>query len=243
MKESRASILSQLQREILPLQGYKPALHNKVLDADLGPIRHSFPGSKFPLGAVHEFICDDDEGAAATFGFVSALAASLMHSGGTAFWIGPTCTTFPPALKAFGLEPERILFVELKNEKDILWAVEEALKCGALAAVVGEVRNLTFNASRRLQLAVERSKVTGFLFRRRLQKLDTTASLTRWKISPTASMAPDDLPGVGFPQWKIELLKVRNGRTGSWQVQWIEKRFRFVQHMAVMINKEQKKVG
>lgn len=40
--------------------------------------------------------------------------------------------------------------------------MEEALKCGGLAAVVGEVQDISFTASRRLQLAVEQSGVTGF---------------------------------------------------------------------------------
>lgn len=49
--------------------------------------------------------------------------------------------------------------------KDSLWAIEEALKCNALIAVVGEITELTFNDSRRLQLAVEKSHVTGFIHR------------------------------------------------------------------------------
>ena len=28
------------------------------------------------------------------------------------------------------------------------------------------------------------------------------------------------MPGVGFPRWNVELLKVRNGKPGSWQLEW-----------------------
>lgn len=243
MPQTSADIRAQLEREILPLQGYKPALHSPVLDVGLGPIRHSFPQAAFPLGAVHEFICEGEEGAAATVGFVSGIVATLMQKGGAVLWIGAACQVFPSALKDFGLLPEKVIFVQLSREQDILWAVEEALKCSSLAAVVGEVHNLNFTASRRLQLAVEGSKVTGFLFRHRLRSMDTTASLTRWKITPLATTLPDGMPGVGFPRWQVALLKVRNGRPGSWRVEWKEGAFRFVQPMAVVIDERKKKAG
>jgi len=33
------------------------------------------------------------------------------------------------------------------------------------------------------------------------------------------------LPGVGFPRLNVELLKVRNGKPGSWQVEWANGKF------------------
>jgi protein ImuA len=28
------------------------------------------------------------------------------------------------------------------------------------------------------------------------------------------------MPGVGFPRWNVQLLKVRNGKPGAWQLEW-----------------------
>jgi protein ImuA len=77
--------------------------------------------------------------------------------------VSTTRTIFSPALKTFGIKPRRIIFVDLYQYKECLWAVEETLKCDALTAVVGELGELNFAESRRLQLAVERSNVTGFI--------------------------------------------------------------------------------
>jgi len=33
------------------------------------------------------------------------------------------------------------------------------------------------------------------------------------------------MPGLGFPRWNIELLKVRNGQPGSWEMEWAADRF------------------
>ena len=103
----------------------------------------------------------------------------------------PGAGFFPPALAAFGVEPDRVVFIDVQREKDMLWAMEEALKCRGLAAVIAEVREISFAESRRLQLAVESSRVTGFLLRSDPRKLNTTTCVARWQVSSLPS-EPED---------------------------------------------------
>ena len=242
MTGTKADIIAQLQKDILPLQGFRPVLNNSAVDAGLGLIKNAFPQSSFPLGAIHEFISAGSEEAAATSGFVSGILASLMRKGGTCIWISPHRTLFPPALRAFGIAPDKIIFVELKKEKEMLWAMEEALKCEGLSAVVGEIKELSFTASRRLQLVVEQSKVTGFLLRNDPRNLNTTACVTRWKITSLPGELADGMPGVGFPHWNVDLLKVRNGRPGTWQIAYAAGRFRHSSKITPILH-QQKKTG
>jgi protein ImuA len=213
------SIIEELQRQILKLQGNQPAVDQQQV-LGLGSIEEAFPGSVFPRAAIHELISANPESAACTNGFLSVILSTLMQQHGYCLWISTRRTIFPPALKAFGIEPDRILFVDVNNVKDALWAMEEALKCNALAAVVGEFTALHFDESRRLQLAVEQSKVTGFIHRYQPKIENTVACVSRWKITPLFSDAPGQLPGMGFPRWNVDLLKVRNGKPANWQVQW-----------------------
>ena len=122
------------------------------------------------------------EDKAATSGFVSGIVSTDEE-----WWImymdQHIQNNFPPALKLFGVEPHHVIFVDLQKERDILWAMEESLKCNGLGAVVGELKDLSFTASRRLQLAVEQSCVTGFVLRNQPRNLNTNACVTRWKIS------------------------------------------------------------
>jgi protein ImuA len=225
----RAEIFSELQKEILVLQGFKSA-SNSALDLGLGPIRNAFPNSSFPVGAVHEFLSTSVETNAATSGFVSGLLSTLMGKKGTTIWISASRILFPPALKNFGIQPDRFVFIDLKKEKDVLWAMDEALKCGALTAVVGELRDIDFTASRRLQLAVEESQVTGFVLRNNSKPPNTTACVSRWKITSLPSETVGGLPGIGFPHWKVELLRIRNGKPGSWDVMWKKGKFHSVEN-------------
>lgn len=240
MEANRKEILDRLKREILPLQG--PGAPSRVHREEplIAPILHAFKDRRFPTGAVHEFLYQGAECAAATTGFVAALLSSLIRETGTVMWIGSNRCIFPPALKLFGLSPERVFFIEVEKEKDIGWVMEQALQCGKIAAVVGEMAGLGFTTSRRFQLAVEHSRVTAFVLHAVRGKPPVTASYTRWKISPLASDFIDGLPGVGFPRWSVDLLKVRNGWPGNWQVEFVAGRVRPVSRLNAIIEEHVK---
>jgi protein ImuA len=219
----KSDVISELQKSILRMQGFRFS-KNESLDLKLGPINDSFPNASFPLGAVHEFLSERMEDATSTIGFIAVLLSSLMGHSGVTLWISASRTLFPPSLKNFGLEPDRFIFLDLKKESDVIWAMEEALKCSAVAGVVGEVRAIDFTSSRRLQLAVEQSQVTGFVLRNNFRQSNTTACVSRWKISSLPSERTS-LPGIGFPKLKVELLRIRNGKPNTWNVQLIDGRF------------------
>jgi protein ImuA len=148
-----------------------------------------------------------------------------MQQGGACLWISLSRKLFPPSLTAFNVMPDQFIFIDLQQEKDVLWTMEQALKCKGLAAVVAEVRDINAIQSRRLQLAVESSKVTGFLLRNDPRKLGANTCVARWQVTPLPSELDDELPGVGFPRWRVELLRVRNGNPGSWKLEWTNNGF------------------
>lgn len=234
MKElaTKSDIADKLRRDILSLQGFREPPKGQLTQFGLGPIEAAFPNGAFPTGAVHEFLSTAAEEAAATTGFMASLLSKVMHQRGACLWISTRRTLFPPALKFFGIEPDRVIFIDLHKEQDLLWAIEEALKCDALAAVVGELREITLTESRRLQLAVEHSRVTGFLHRYNPRNVSTLACVSRWKITSLASELEPGMPGVGFPRWNVTLEKVRNGEPGEWQVEWFNGEFKHIEKRA-----------
>ncbi|HEY8972175.1 MAG TPA: Error-prone repair protein ImuA, partial [Puia sp.] len=129
-------IIHQLQREILQLQGSRPPAPGQT-DIALGPIKAAFPNKTFPTGAIHEFICARPADEAATTGFTAGLISGLMRTGGVCVWVSAGRKVYPPGLKAFGVPPDRVIFMDMRTEKEVLWVMEEALKCKGLAAVAG----------------------------------------------------------------------------------------------------------
>ncbi len=243
MLTQKADIIFQLQKDILQLQGFRYKASDDLIRPVLGPIDSSFPNGVFPLASIHEFLTQSAEDIAVTSGFISCLLSSLMNKGGASVWLGSSQVIFPAALKFFNVEPDKIIFINTKKSKELLWLVEEALKCQGLAAVVGEIAEVTFTESRRLQLAVEQSRVTGFLIRNNSRNINVNACTARWKISSNPSIATDDIPGIGFPAWNVGLLKIRNGKPGRWQMQWAYNKLYSIPDPIMLSSTEQKKTG
>lgn len=230
----QTDMIAGLRQDILRMQGQRQVAGSLAGKVALGPVLEAFPGKIFPTGAIHECISTSPAATAAASGFIAGILASLMQKGGSCIWISPEKVIFPPGLKSFGIEPDRVFFIHLKKEKDICWAMEAALQIEGLAGVVGELPNLDFTVSRRLQLAVEKSGVTGFILRHQPRKLHPTACVSHWQITSQASYHPDGIPGVGFPCWKVELQKIRGGKPGSWELVWMDGCFQELPTASVM---------
>jgi len=231
--EGKKDMIEKLRREINSLQGYKAASDQQLPDIGLNAIMQHFPGGAFPLGTIHEFINTYEESAGATGAFISGILSALMGKGGAAIWISTARTLFPLAIARFGIEPHQIVFIDVQSGKQALWVLEEALKHEQFAGVVAELSDLSFDQSRRLQLACEKSKVTGFLIRTDPKRIFTTAAAARWIITHLPSQARRNKPGVAAPRWNVELQRVKNGNPGSWKVEWQ------VDHFTVIPDKQQ----
>jgi protein ImuA len=240
MNQVRSDIIEQLRKDVL-LQRFSSPRKKSLSGISMGPLNDAFPCNQFPLGAIHEFVCLTKESGAAATGFISGILSGLMKNRGLSVWIGRSQYLYPPAFVHFGIQPRNIIFINLEKEKDILWTMEEALKCEGLTAVIADVRDLSFKQSRRLQLAVEQSHVTGFVLRNNFSSVSTTVCVSRWQINHAKSINDDNFPGIGFPCWDVELLKIKNGKPGSWKIGWQNKHFIYIQEVPEAIGILQKK--
>jgi protein ImuA len=234
MPESKTHIISELRKNLLQWEGYKPPVTGARSMVGLGPLEAAFPNGVFPVAAVHELVCGSSEQAAAGGGWVTGILSALLQQGGICVWIGRARHLFAPALAAFGVAPHQVIFISLGKDKDALWVMEEALKCAGLKAVVCEVREVNFKQSQRLALAVEQSRVTGFVLRNASGKLSSTACAARWRVKSLPSADLGSLPGLGFLRWQVELLKVRNGQSGKWVLEWQDGRFVPVEQVLIL---------
>ena len=177
-------------------------------------------GGGLALGALHEVAgaspaLGDD--AAATL-FIAGVASRC--GSGQVLWAMPRADLFAPGLAQAGLPPSRLIQVETRSDADLLAVVEEGLRHGSLAAVVGEVTTISMTATRRLQLAAEEGGTTALLLRRsKRAEVDPlgspSAATTRWRIG-CAPSAPLPVPGVGRARWAVALERQRGGAPHSW---------------------------
>ena len=131
-----------------------------------------------------------------------------------------------------GLPTSNLIHVEARDARNVLWAMEEGVRCTGLSCVIGEIwgdpRALDFTATRRLAVAAERSGVPCWLVR-----LGGTANLSgarmRWRIASAPSLPnPLDLKAPGLPAWDAELFRARGFPPGRWSVAHEADRFHLV---------------
>jgi protein ImuA len=191
-----AELRGFLSRSAPAATGHPCPLGLPLLDAALG--------GGLPRGCLQEIIGGSD-GAAA--GFAAFLLGRLAAGARDVLW-GWTGEgdLYPPGLASFGLDPARVLLLAALGPGDLLWAMEEALRCPALAGALVELERIDLVAGRRLQLAAATGGVTGFLLSRgRRPPAAVSAAALRWRVAA--------LPGM---RWRVELLRWRAGRPGAW---------------------------
>ncbi|WP_018236800.1 ImuA family protein [Ensifer sp. BR816] len=212
------AVLDALREKIASLEG-PGSRRRSVLPFGVGEIDGQLPGGGLAYGALHEVAGGGNgaiDGAAAAL-FIGGIAA---RTTGNVVWCLTRFDLFFPALAQVGLHPDRVIFVECDREETVLTSFEEALRYGGLGAVVAELVPLPMTASRRLQLAAEKSGTLGLVIRRWRRQTEAsdfgmpTAAATRWRISVLPS-EPLPVPGVGRARWLAELMRVRAGEGGE----------------------------
>lgn len=96
-------------------------------------------------------------------------------------WIAPPFEPFAPALAAHGVALERQLIVRTSLP---LWAMEQALGSGACEAALAWVQQARPRSLRRLQLATERGRTLGFVFRSVATAHEASPAVLRLSIVP-----------------------------------------------------------
>jgi protein ImuA len=176
-------------------------------------------GGGLPRGCLHEVAGAVDDGAA--LGFCAVLAGRLAAER-PVLWCQPEFDLYAPGLAALGLDPARLVAAAARRPADRLWAVEEGLRCQALAAAVIELDDLDMTAGRRLQLAAEASGVTGFVLHPAgLRTAAASVAVTRWTVI-SAGHGVHRSKWLGPSRWQIELMRCRGGRPGRWLIEWTE---------------------
>ncbi|MGB8640186.1 MAG: DNA repair protein [Pseudolabrys sp.] len=177
-------------------------------------------GGGFARGALHEIAATGEAHLPAAAGFALAVARRAALSP-RLFWVSEDMALAESGvphgagLDAFGLAPEQLVMVSTTHRRDLLWAMEEALRCGATTAVIGEMRAGAINgvAIRRLSLAAAESGTLALLLRTEPPG-DASTAATRWVVGAESSIVP------GTPRVAAQLVRNRCGPTGTWILEW-----------------------
>ena len=149
----------------------------RALDARL-------PGGGWPLATLVELLVP-----AAGVGEIRLLLPALrsLTAAGReprwVAWLAPPHLPYAPALADAGLDPARMLVVRPRAGIDRLWAMEQALRSGACAAVLGWTGEARDPMLRRLKLAAEEGGTPAFLLRPAAHRREATPAALRLALA------------------------------------------------------------
>lgn len=173
-----------------------------------------------------------------------AAAAARLRSG-PVLWVGGWPPPYAPGLAGFGLDPSRLLVVPARRSAERLWVMEEAVRSGAVAAVVGEVADADPLATRRLQFAAAEGGAPALMLRPvaagilaataahdadpalLLDRLPASSAASRWAVTTAPGTAAQWPAAAGYAarpigrlHWRLDLLRARGALPARFTVAW-----------------------
>lgn len=200
-------MLRDLRARIARIEGFSPERQKKACPTGWNAVDAALPGGGFLEGALHEILSPDPADGAA-MGFAARLVARFQarRQGQAILWASCRADLFAPGLRAAGADLMRLVIARCRDADELLLAFEEGLKSKALSAVFGEIGELDFAWSRRLQLAAGETGTTLVLQRPARFGAEPSAAVTRWR----AEVCPGG--------WTLSLFRCRGGRPGHWRM-------------------------
>jgi protein ImuA len=224
--------LHRLRRTVADLTAGVPGEDGRLVSFGIASLDQALAGG-LACGALHEIgpAAPLQDGAVA--GFAMALAVRALGGRGRAVWIQPDFAVteagalYGPGLDLMGLPMERLVILRVPRQRDALWAMEEALKCRAVGAVVTEFAReaADLTATRRLALAAREGGGLGLILHPNVAPDSQsfchhpTTATTRWEVA-SARGERDRFGGLGPTAFALSLVKNRRGRTGQWRLSW-----------------------
>ncbi len=188
-----------------------------ALSSGCPALDRALPANGFRPGTLVEWLGRGEGDGTATLAFRAAAeslrtAAGGSRDGGAVVVLDRTGEFYPPAAVAQGIGPARLIVVHPGNQTDHTWALDQALRCPAVAATVawpespdGKLDGRTF---RRLQLAVEQGGGLGLLIRPESVRCQPSWADVRLLVESLPSTSPYGRPR----RMRVVLLRCRGGR-------------------------------
>lgn len=145
-------------------------------------------GGGWPRAALVELLLDQTG-----IGEVSLLLpclSALTVSGRTVAMVSPPHIPHARALQAAGLDLRHLLVVQTDEPREALWAFEQILRDGSVAAALYWAGSLGRTQLRRLQLAAEQGDAIGFVYRSSKHAGETTPVAMKLLLMPGERTRP-----------------------------------------------------
>ena len=206
-----SSLVDSLRAQLARWEARRPGRDESPISSGCQALDRLLPGGGLPRGALVECL-EDEAGAGGAGTLALILARQAAVEGGAIVILDPRHSFYPPAAAVLGIDLDELLVIRSSQARDQLWALDQCLRCPAVAAVWAPLEQLSPRDFRRLQLAAECGGGLGVLVRgSAARKQPSWSELQLW-IHPQACGAEDLRTGRRL---RVELARCRQARSGG----------------------------
>jgi len=177
-------IVAQLRRNISTIhRSYRPRQGQKF-PIDIPEVMDLFPGGQLPYGSIMEWFTETHGTEAESLSLRIGWSACLRNR--FLVIVDPCFEIYPPGLSQLGIDLNRVVFVHPATKSDMLWTIDQALRCSAVGAVWSYLESLDPINHRRYQLASECGGTVGIFVRPLRARKESSWAEFRLLVQPVA---------------------------------------------------------
>ena len=180
-----ASLVDSLRARLARWEAGRPERDPARISSGCPALDRLLPWGGLPRGVLIECLEEEEEAGAGGAGMVALLLArQAALEGGAIVVLDPQHVFYPPAAVLLGIDLDALLVVRVSQVRDQLWALDQCLRCPAVAAVWAPLAQLSARDFRRLQLAAESGSGLGILVRGSAARRQPSWSALQLSIHP-----------------------------------------------------------
>jgi hypothetical protein len=169
---SQKAVLRQLRAKVGCISTTAGGEVGETLSTGSDAIDSLLPRGGLRFDAITEWVSEADGCGAAALAMITAATHLNSSRDCIASCRGPLVVVsspnnfYPPAAVALGVPAGRIIWVRPTRHVDLVWSIDQALRCQSVAAVWAHIgANLDDRDARRFQLAAETGRTPGLFIR------------------------------------------------------------------------------
>lgn len=202
MHTNRNDMIANLREQTRGIEGNKRSSGAEVISTGCERLNRLLPDNGLRRGTLVEW----HGYGAASLSLVAARQSCA--DGGALVVVDPTKRFYAQAASALGIDLNRLIVIRPESEQDATWAIDQALRCEAVAVVWAFVDRLDARLFRRLQLSAEMGNGLGFFIRSKVALNEPTWSAARLLVQPQAARGRS-------PRFGVQVVHCQGGQAGG----------------------------
>ena len=218
-------LLDQLRNQIRNVETAGRIDDGIRVSSGCAAIDRLLPGSGYQRGTLIQWLTSGGQGA----DYLSLLVArQACQDGGALVVLDPLNQFYPPAAAAIGVNLDNLIVLRTENlagseqefQTDLLWSIDQSLRCPAVAAVWGPLDQIDERWFRRFQLSAETSGCLGLFVQPIQAARQPSWAEVQWIVShvrePNGPPVEAGIsPTHSEQQVRLQLTRCRGTQTGK----------------------------